>query len=79
MRYPDQSADAKILRHTHVTSTDDVIPINDVTIKFLLLKQLKYRMAGIFLSRQNLRLYGIIVKETILLSQIREDKTTRAA
>ena len=77
MRYPDQSADAKILRHTHVTSNDDVIPINDVTI--LLLKQLKYRMAGNFLSRQNLRLYGIIVKETILLSQIREDKTTRAA
>ena len=32
MRYQDQSADAIIPRHTHVTSTDDVIPINDVTI-----------------------------------------------
>ena len=35
VRYLDQSADAIIPRHTHVTSTDDVIPINDVTISLL--------------------------------------------
>ena len=32
VHYPDQSADAIIPRHTHVTPTDDVIPINDVTM-----------------------------------------------
>ena len=40
----DQSADAIIPRHTHVTSTNDVIPINDVTIS--LLKQLKHCMGN---------------------------------
>ena len=32
VHYPDQSADAILRPRTHVTSTDDVIPINDVTM-----------------------------------------------